>query len=115
MLSTRGRNLTSLEFDHWRKIDASNCTYTTVDATATYQETLTGFTQIILLMAALYIGNVALTGLSFYTMSWAGFRVLRDMREKIFEHIHRLLLGYFSKLEAGDVMSRLTNDIDTLH
>lgn len=91
-----------------------NCTYTTVDPTATFDETLAGFTQIILLMVALYVGSAILTGLTFYMMSWAGFRVLRDMREEIFLHIHKLSLGYFTKHEAGDVMSRLTNDIDTL-
>ena len=47
-------------------------------------------------------------------MSWAGFHVMRDLRARIFEHIHRLSLGYFTKHEAGDVMSRVTNDMDTL-
>ena len=32
----------------------------------------------------------------------------------MFAHIHRLSLGYYSKHEAGDVMSRITNDADTI-
>ena len=36
------------------------------------------------------------------------------MRIEIFKHIHRLSLSYYAKNEAGDVMSRLTNDMDTL-
>ncbi len=92
----------------------SNCTYTTIDPAATFEETLAGFTGIVLLMTAFYIVSSALMGLTFYTMSWAGFRALRDMRKEIFVQIHRLSLGYFTKHEAGDVMSRLTNDMDTL-
>jgi ATP-binding cassette subfamily B protein len=93
---------------------ANNCTYTTIDPTASYEETLAGFGQIILVMVIFYVVSAALTGLTFYTMSWAGFHVLRDMRDDIFVHIHKLSLGYFTKHEAGDVMSRLTNDMDTL-
>lgn len=92
----------------------TNCTYTSVDPSATFDETLAGFTQIMLLMVGLFVASAALTGLTFYIMSWAGFHVLRDMRDDIFHHIHRLSLGYFTKHEAGDVMSRLTNDMDTL-
>jgi ATP-binding cassette, subfamily B, multidrug efflux pump len=32
----------------------------------------------------------------------------------VFAHVQRLSLGYYSKHEAGDVMSRFTNDMDTL-
>ncbi len=93
---------------------ANNCTYTTIDPTATYEETLAGFSKLVLLMVAFYVATSALTAVTFYTMSWAGFRVLRDLRAVIFAHIHRLSLGYFSKHEAGDIMSRLTNDMDTI-
>ncbi|MCL4264272.1 MAG: ABC transporter ATP-binding protein/permease [Anaerolineae bacterium] len=92
----------------------TNCTYTTIDPTASYQETLAGFTRLMLVMVFLYVGSSVLTGITFYAMSWAGFRVLRDLRDDVFRHIHRLSLGYFSKHEAGDVMSRLTNDMDTI-
>jgi ATP-binding cassette subfamily B protein len=92
----------------------ANCTYTTVDPAASYDETLAGFTQLMLVMVALYVASAALTGLTFYLMSWAGFRVLRDLRDDVFHHIHRLTLGYFTRHEAGDVMSRLTNDMDTI-
>ena len=40
--------------------------------------------------------------------------MLRTLREQVFAHIHRLSLGYYSKHEAGDVMSRITNDADTI-
>lgn len=91
-----------------------NCWYTTPDLNATTSETISGLGQLVLLIAGLYIGSAVLSGLQFYMMSWAGFHVLRDLRSSIFNHIHKLSLGYFTKQEAGDVMSRLTNDIDSL-
>ncbi|MCL4395817.1 MAG: ABC transporter ATP-binding protein/permease, partial [Chloroflexi bacterium] len=54
------------------------------------------------------------TGLQFYLMNFAGFSVLRNMRVAVFEHIQRLSLGFFSKHEAGDVMTRITVDADTI-
>jgi ATP-binding cassette subfamily B protein len=75
---------------------------------------LVGFGQLILIIVGLYIGSSALVGVQFYLMSWAGNYVLRDLQKEIFEHIHRLSLGYFGKHEVGDLMSRVTNDIDTL-
>lgn len=92
----------------------SNCWYTTPDPQATAEETIAGIGGLVLLIVALYIGSAILTGIMFYLMSWSGFRVLRDLRADVFRHIHRLTLGYFTKHEAGDVMSRVTNDIDTL-
>lgn len=92
----------------------SNCTYTTPDPTATAGQTLAGLGRLILLIAGLYVGSAVLSGIQFYLMSWAGYHVLRDLQADIFSHIHRLSLGYFTRHEAGDVMSRLTNDMDTL-
>ncbi|MCB0032800.1 MAG: ABC transporter ATP-binding protein, partial [Anaerolineales bacterium] len=91
-----------------------NCWYTTPDPSATAAETLRGFGFLILIILALYIGGAAVGGLQFYLMARAGLQVLRDLRVEIFQHIHRLSLSYFTKNEAGDVMSRVTNDIDTL-
>lgn len=92
----------------------SNCTYTTPNLSATAADTLAGLTQLILLIVALYVGNSIVAGIQFYLMSRAGYFVLRDLRAEVFQHVHRLSLGYFSKREVGDLMSRFTNDMDTL-
>jgi ATP-binding cassette subfamily B protein len=92
----------------------SNCWYTTPSFEATAEETLQGFGALILLIVGLYVGSAIFSGLMFYLMSWAGYHVLRDLQAEVFAHIHRLSLGYFTKHEAGDVMSRFTNDTDTL-
>ena len=92
----------------------SNCWYTTPDLTATAEETIAGIGGLVLIIVALYIGSAVFSGLMFYLMSWSGYRVLRDLQADVFSHIHQLSLGYFTKHEAGDVMSRFTNDSDTL-
>ena len=92
----------------------SNCTYTTPDIGASAAATLKGFGGLILIIVGLYIGSAIFSGLMFYLMSWAGNHVLRDLQAMVFAHIHKLPLGYFTKHDAGDVMSRFTNDIDTL-
>ncbi len=92
----------------------SNCWYTKPDPFASAEETIAGLGKLVLIIVGLYVGSSLLSGVQFYLMSWAGFRVLRDLRKEIFQHIHRLSLGYFNRHEAGDVMSRVTNDIDTI-
>jgi ATP-binding cassette subfamily B protein len=92
----------------------SNCWYATPDSNATTADLARGFTGLVLLIVGLYVGSAIFSGLMFYAMSWAGFRVLRDLQAAVFAHIHRLSLGYFTRHEVGDVMSRFTNDIDTL-
>ncbi len=90
-----------------------NCWYTD-DTNLNRSETLSGFGGIILLLVALFIGGALATGLQFYTIRRAGLNVLRDLRQEIFDHAHRLSLGFYTRNEAGDIMSRLTNDMETL-
>lgn len=92
----------------------SNCWYTTPNLQATSDEVIRDLGKLILLVVALYVGSSVVTGIQFYLMSWIGNHVIRDMQNQVFDHVHRLSLGYFSKNEAGDIMSRFTNDTDTL-
>ncbi len=75
---------------------------------------LTGLTRLMLITTAIYIASAASRSLSFYVMAAVGNRVVRRIRVSLFRRIHSLTLGYFNRHEAGDVMSRLTNDLDTL-
>jgi ATP-binding cassette subfamily B multidrug efflux pump len=77
-------------------------------------EALSGVRNIIVLLVVLFVAGSVATGFQFYLMRWAGLYVLNDLRIQIFQHIHRLSLSYYAKNEAGDIMSRLTNDSDTL-
>jgi ATP-binding cassette subfamily B protein len=93
---------------------AANCWYSSMSPTAGAAEHLAGLGQLVLLICGVFIVSSALTGLQFYLMTYAGQHVLRALRVQVFAHIQRLSLGYYSTHEAGDVMSRVTNDADTI-
>lgn len=93
---------------------ADACWYTDVGPDMSATERSEGLLTLVLLIAGLYLTDALMVGLSFYAMRWTGQNVLRDIRHDLFQHIQRLSIGYYAKHEAGDVMSRVTNDIDTL-
>jgi ATP-binding cassette subfamily B protein len=92
----------------------SNCWFDDVAADATTATLIAGLGKLMLIILALYVGAALVGGLQFYLMSWVGQHVLRKIRVDLFRHIHRLSLGFYAKQEAGDVMSRITNDTDTI-
>ena len=75
---------------------------------------LAGLGRMILIISELYLASAVLTGLTFYTMTWAGQHVLRNMRVQLMSHLHRLSMGYYTETEAGDLMSRITNDTEAI-
>ncbi len=91
-----------------------NCWYTTVSPNRTLEETMAGIAGLIGLMIGLYLLGAIVGGLQFYLMTWTGQHVLKRLRVEIFEHVHRLSLSFYAENEAGNVMSRITNDTDTL-
>jgi ATP-binding cassette subfamily B protein len=93
---------------------AANCWISSLPATATQAERVAGLGWLVAGICALFIFSSLLTGLQFYLMTYAGQHVLRQMRTRVFGQIQRLSLGYYTRHEAGDVMSRITNDADTV-
>ncbi len=92
----------------------ATCWYTTVDANATLDTKIAGVLSMVLTLVVLYIIGSILGGAMFYTMNWAGQNVLRQLRIDVFRHINRLSMGYYAENEAGNIMSRFTNDADTI-
>jgi len=93
---------------------SSNCWFDDLPADATTAQLIAGLGKLMLVIVGLYIASAVLGGLQFFVMTWASQHMLRNVRVDLFKHIHRLTLGYHSKHEAGDVMSRITNDTDTI-
>ncbi|HRL11466.1 MAG TPA: ABC transporter ATP-binding protein [Aggregatilineales bacterium] len=92
----------------------ADCTFDTVTFELAYEQRAAGLGTLALIMLALIVVGSVTTGLAFYTMRDAGNKVLLHMREDLFNKIHRLTLSYYSRSEAGDIMSRVTNDIDAI-
>jgi ATP-binding cassette, subfamily B, multidrug efflux pump len=79
-------------------------------ANMTSDQRTEGLFRLIMVMIGLFVLGAVLTGLTFFTMAWTGQHVLRVLRVQVFEQLHRLSLSYYSNHEAGDLMSRITND-----
>ncbi|MGQ9523741.1 MAG: ABC transporter ATP-binding protein [Armatimonadota bacterium] len=69
------------------------------------------------LIAAL-LGVYALKGMfSFgqqYFVSWAGSRAVMDLRNDVFAHLQRLSLRYYEQERTGQILSRLTTDVQVI-
>ncbi len=77
-------------------------------------ERIAGLGRLVLIIVVLYVTGALLTGATFFAMTWAGQHVLRSLRTAVFEHLHRLPMSYYGEHEAGDLMSRITNDTETI-
>jgi ABC-type multidrug transport system fused ATPase/permease subunit len=50
-----------------------------------------------------------------YLVNWVGERALQDLRVKLFRHMQRLSVGFYSRNKAGVLISRMTNDVEALN
>ncbi len=74
-----------------------------------------GLGTTMLILIGVYSAGMLSMRFQIYLMSWAGQKVLADMRVKIFNKVEDLSLQYLEGKEAGDLMSRLVNDIDAIN
>lgn len=75
---------------------------------------LDGIVSICLILVALYALSAVLTFVQQYIMTTISQRTASNFRRDISKKINRLPLRYFDSNTTGDVMSRVTNDVDTL-
>ncbi|MCS7180115.1 MAG: ABC transporter ATP-binding protein/permease [bacterium] len=74
-----------------------------------------GFGKFLLFMFLIYIFNSFLFYIQGLTMSIISQKVVFDIRKDMFECIHTLSLKVIDKRPIGDIMSRITNDIDMIN
>ena len=67
-----------------------------------------------LFLLLIFACSVLCTFLQHYLMAGFNQRLSKRMRKEIVEKINRLHLSYFNFHETGDVLSRVTNDVDTI-
>lgn len=65
-------------------------------------------------MAAIYLAGVIATYLQTFLMASITQGVVRNLRDRMFAHLQTLPLRYFDSRTHGDIMSRFTNDTDSL-
>ncbi len=94
---------------------AENCRFAGGDTQGWSQaQLMRGLRGLIIWTAGIFILSSLSRSLGFYTMAAAGNRVVLRIRVELFARLHSLSMGYYHRHDTGDVMSRLTNDLDTL-
>lgn len=71
--------------------------------------------RILLMLLGLYLISAAFSFLQGFIMADVSTRVSYDLRNSISRKINRLPLSYFDKTTHGEVLSRVTNDVDLLN
>jgi ATP-binding cassette, subfamily B, multidrug efflux pump len=76
---------------------------------------VSGLAVIASMMLAAYILENLFHGVSVWMMADVSQRALKGLRRDLFSHMQKLPLGFFDDNPAGELMSRLTNDIDAVN
>ena len=75
---------------------------------------ITGLTNIILAYIAINFVNFVTSNRQLYLMSGIGQRMIYKFREEMFSRLQRLSLKFYSENVSGSIVSRVTNDVDSL-
>jgi ATP-binding cassette subfamily B multidrug efflux pump len=75
---------------------------------------LAGLTFISIILVGVYLVNWVSNYQRTYQMSWMGQNMVNDLRKQLFSHLQELSYSFYDRSEAGEIISRVTNDTDTL-
>ena len=74
----------------------------------------TAIKNIALFLAIIYIASAIFSFFGHYIMATVSNNFAKDLRSKIITKINKLTLRYFDRNSTGDILSRITNDVDTV-
>ncbi|MGQ9709963.1 MAG: ABC transporter ATP-binding protein [Anaerolineae bacterium] len=74
-----------------------------------------GIGRILLTVLGLYALSTAFSYAQGWLMTNVAVRITYQMRRDVFEKIHRMPFRYFDGTQHGEILSRLTNDVDTVN
>jgi ATP-binding cassette, subfamily B, bacterial len=75
---------------------------------------LTALTWIVLAFLATALIYWAATYAQTYLTGWVGQRALQDLRIQLFAHLQHMTVDFYSRRQAGVLISRMTNDVEAL-
>ena len=76
---------------------------------------IAGTLRFLVFLGAVYSATALFTWLQSFMMVWVSIQTIRNLRQDLFNKFHTLSLRFFDKRTHGDLMSRVTNDIDSLN
>jgi len=74
-----------------------------------------GLGRIALIMLAAFLTSNVMQGFSSWLMASVSQRALKRLRRELFGHLQTLPMDFFERNPSGELMSRLTNDIDAVN
>jgi ATP-binding cassette subfamily B multidrug efflux pump len=75
---------------------------------------LPGLSRLAMLMFSVYLTTALVVWLRVYMMAAVAQRTVRDLRNDLFAHFQTLSLRYIDQHSHGELMSRLTNDVENV-
>lgn len=74
------------------------------------------------MLVGFYVGMMVLSAVASALIGvWQGYlnayvaeAILRDLRTELFSHMHRLPLSFFTSTKTGEIMNRVSNDVDNV-
>ncbi|MBD5101957.1 MAG: ABC transporter ATP-binding protein [Subdoligranulum sp.] len=70
--------------------------------------------RILLFLACIYVVSASFSAIQGWIMTRVSTRISYSMRRDISRKINRMPLAYFDRVPNGEVLSRITNDVDTV-
>lgn len=77
-------------------------------------QTLTEVSRLALIALAVYIVRALMQFVRSYQAHVAGWHVVADVRNEVYQHLQRLSLRFYEDKQTGQLMSRMVNDSDLL-
>jgi len=79
------------------------------------QGNLRGLLLMLALLVMIYVGGIVAIRAQIYRVGWIMQHLLAQLRSDIFKKIQSLPVSFFDRSEAGDLMSRLLNDVSVVN
>ena len=77
------------------------------------QDTLEHILRLTMILLGLYLLRVLFRYLSSYISHKAAWHLVRDLRQRVYDHIQAFSMSFFHNKQTGDLMSRVINDTAT--
>ncbi|MBR6228495.1 MAG: ABC transporter ATP-binding protein, partial [Eubacterium sp.] len=93
---------------------ASKIASATGDVTPLIEEAVSSLARMLLLMMIVYGAGILANYFQMRIMISVSQRALIRIRKELFDHLQEMPVRYFDVNTTGDIMSRFTNDVDTI-
>ncbi len=70
--------------------------------------------KIVIIYAVIYLFSISFNYIQSFIVTNVSQKVTYNLRSKVFKKIDKIPLKYYDKTNNGDILSRITNDVDTL-